>query len=174
MALAAIALPRQLLPANLRPAIRRRRSNADRFCPPAFPTVVAHPRLHYPHRSNPHSPAARSRHRLIDRSRGFLPWRFSYAGPRACGTVRDGPASENLHNSGLVRRSKQQPYSITSSARASSIGGTSRPSAFAVLRLIASSNFVGCSIGRSEGLAPFKILTTNAAARRLRSGTFGP
>ena len=34
-------------------------------------------------------------------------------------------------------------YSITSSARASSIGGTSRPSAFAVLRLITSSYLVG-------------------------------
>ena len=33
-------------------------------------------------------------------------------------------------------------YSITSSARASSVGGTSRPSAFAVLRLITSSNLV--------------------------------
>ena len=35
-------------------------------------------------------------------------------------------------------------YSITSSARASSVGGTSRPSALAVLRLITSSNLVGC------------------------------
>jgi hypothetical protein len=34
-------------------------------------------------------------------------------------------------------------YSITSSARASSVGGMSRPSAFAVLRLITSSNLVG-------------------------------
>jgi hypothetical protein len=33
-------------------------------------------------------------------------------------------------------------YSITSSARASSVGGTVRPSAFAVLRLMISSNFV--------------------------------
>src|SRR5262245_49511587 len=36
------------------------------------------------------------------------------------------------------------PHSITSSARASSVAGTSRPSALAVLRLITSSNFVGC------------------------------
>ena len=34
-------------------------------------------------------------------------------------------------------------HSITSSARASSVGGTSRPSAFAVLRLITSSYLVG-------------------------------
>src|SRR5450759_2197538 len=41
------------------------------------------------------------------------------------------------------------PYSITSSARASKLGGTVRPSAFAVLRLIKNSNFVGCSTGIS-------------------------
>jgi hypothetical protein len=35
-------------------------------------------------------------------------------------------------------------HSITSSARASNIGGTSRASALAVLRLITSLNFVGC------------------------------
>jgi hypothetical protein len=52
------------------------------------------------------------------------------------------------------------PHSITSSARASSVGGTSRPSAFAVLRLIKSSNFVGCSTGSSLGLVPFNILST--------------
>ena len=51
-------------------------------------------------------------------------------------------------------------YSITSSARASSEGGTSRPSAFAVLRLMASTSFVGNSIGKSPGLAPFRILST--------------
>ena len=34
-----------------------------------------------------------------------------------------------------------------------------RPSAFAVLRLMISSNLVGCSTGRSAGLAPLKILS---------------
>src|SRR5262245_11021800 len=58
------------------------------------------------------------------------------------------------------------PHSITSSARASRVGGTSRPSALAVLRLITSSNFVGCSTGRSAGLAPLRILSTYSAARR--------
>jgi hypothetical protein len=38
-------------------------------------------------------------------------------------------------------------YSITSSAVASSEGGMVMPSAWAVLRLITSSNLVGCSIG---------------------------
>src|SRR5262249_34053184 len=50
-------------------------------------------------------------------------------------------------------------HSITSSARASSAGGTVRPSALAVLRLIASSNFVGCSTGRSVGFVPLRILS---------------
>src|SRR5437763_15642629 len=44
-------------------------------------------------------------------------------------------------------------YSITSSARASSIGGTSRPSALAVLRLITSSYLVGVCTGRSAGFS---------------------
>src|ERR1700686_4631843 len=51
-------------------------------------------------------------------------------------------------------------YSITSSARERSEGGMVRPSVFAVLRLITSSNLVGCSTGRSAGLVPFRILST--------------
>src|SRR5258707_13897247 len=43
-------------------------------------------------------------------------------------------------------------HSITSSARASRVGGTSRPSAFAVLRLITSSYFTGAWTGRPSGL----------------------
>ena len=49
-----------------------------------------------------------------------------------------------------------------------------RPSAFAVLRLIISSNYVGCSMGRSPGLAPFKILSTKVAARRQTSMRSAP
>src|SRR5258706_3337454 len=50
--------------------------------------------------------------------------------------------------------------SITSSARTSKDGGTVRPSALPVLRLITSSYLVGCSTGRSEGLVPLRILST--------------
>ena len=57
-------------------------------------------------------------------------------------------------------------YSMMSSARASRVGEMLRPRALAVLRLIASSNLVGCWTGRSPGLAPFKILSTYVAARR--------
>src|SRR5262249_12820271 len=57
--------------------------------------------------------------------------------------------------------SQQKPaYSITSSARESSVGGIVRPSVLAVWRLMTSSNFVGCSTGRSAGLSPFRILST--------------
>jgi hypothetical protein len=65
-------------------------------------------------------------------------------------------------------------HSITPSARASSVGGSSRPSALAVFRLMTRSNLVGCSTGMSPGFAPRKILSTKTAARRYRSGKFGP
>jgi len=45
-------------------------------------------------------------------------------------------------------------YSITSSARASSVGGMVRPSALAVLRLITSSYLVGACTGKSAGFSP--------------------
>src|SRR4029077_18256120 len=48
-------------------------------------------------------------------------------------------------------------HSITSSVRASSVGGTSRPSAFAVLRLMTNSNWVGCITGKSAGFWPLSI-----------------
>jgi hypothetical protein len=48
-------------------------------------------------------------------------------------------------------------YSITSSARANSVGGTSRPSALAVLRLMASSYLVGACTGKSAAFSPFKM-----------------
>jgi hypothetical protein len=65
-------------------------------------------------------------------------------------------------------------YSMTSSARASSVGGTSRPSTLAVVRLMTRSNLVGCSTGISAGFVPRRILSTNSAARRNRSVIFGP
>src|SRR6476619_2137789 len=49
------------------------------------------------------------------------------------------------------------PYSITSSARASSVGGTVRPIALAVCRLMTNSNLVDCSTGKSVGLTPLRI-----------------
>src|SRR5437763_8296894 len=51
-------------------------------------------------------------------------------------------------------------HSSTSSARASSGEGISRPSTLAVVRLITKSNLVGCSTGISAGFAPRRILST--------------
>src|SRR5262249_47100420 len=65
-------------------------------------------------------------------------------------------------------------HSITSSARASSVGGTSRPSAFAVLRLITNSCFVGACTGRSAGFSPLRMRSTYSDARRYWSTKSGP
>ena len=48
-------------------------------------------------------------------------------------------------------------HSITSSARASSVGGTVMPSVFAVLRLMTNSTLVDCCTGRSAGFSPLSI-----------------
>src|SRR5262249_10729092 len=49
------------------------------------------------------------------------------------------------------------PHSITSSARASSDGGTVRPSTLAAWALMTSSNFVDCTTGRSAGFVPLRM-----------------
>src|SRR5260370_42428833 len=54
-------------------------------------------RIPTPSRSTPHSAVARLPHHCGVQTRGFLPWRLSDAGPRARGTIREGPASETLH-----------------------------------------------------------------------------
>jgi hypothetical protein len=43
--------------------------------------------------------------------------------------------------------------------------GIASPSLFAVVWFTTSSNSFGCSIGRSPGLAPLRILSTYPAAR---------
>src|SRR4029077_10741754 len=64
-----------------------------------------------------------------------------------------GPYKSAITGSEQVQQDtpeKARPaYSITSSARASSVAGTSRPSARAVTRLMIRSNLVGCSTGKS-------------------------
>jgi hypothetical protein len=52
---------------------------------------------------------------------------------------------------------QSKPYSITSSARASTDAGRSRPSALAVFRLTTGSYLVGVCTGRSAGFAPALI-----------------
>src|SRR5262249_42089649 len=49
-------------------------------------------------------------------------------------------------------------HSITSSASDSRLSEIFTPTSLAVLRLITSSNLVGCSTGRSAGLAPLRMV----------------
>src|SRR6202040_2184630 len=65
-------------------------------------------------------------------------------------------------------------HSITSSARASSVAGTSRPSVLAVFKLITSSNLVGACTGRFAGFSPARMRATYGAARRYKSITSAP
>src|SRR5262249_11811547 len=51
-------------------------------------------------------------------------------------------------------------HSMTSSARASSVGGTVRSSAFAVLRLSTNSYLMGACTGRAVGLSPLRMRST--------------
>src|SRR6185312_15972299 len=65
-------------------------------------------------------------------------------------------------------------HRITLLALASIFGGMMRPICLAGFKLITSSNFVGCSTGRSAGFAPFKILSTRTATRRCLSAASNP
>src|SRR5262249_3595585 len=71
-------------------------------------------------------------------------------------TCREWPRRRTAEKSDELAAS----HSITSSARASSVGGISRPSAFAVLRLITSSSLVGFCTGRSAGFSPLRMRST--------------
>ena len=64
------------------------------------------------------------------------------------------------HNQDPEQKWPRTVHSITSSAVASSAGGTLRPSAFAVFRLIVISNFVGVCTGRSAGISPRRMRST--------------
>src|SRR6187401_1353250 len=72
-------------------------------------------------------------------------------------TLMDGGENERRN---LLEQFQRRHHSITSSARASSVGGTVTPNAFAVLRLMTNSNCVGCRTGISAGFAPLRIWPT--------------
>jgi hypothetical protein len=59
-----------------------------------------------------------------------------------------------------MHRSKQDRYSINSSARANTDWGTDNPSAFAVFKLTASSYLAGAWTGRSAGFSPLNMRST--------------
>src|SRR5215510_6976310 len=121
------------------------------------------------------APAQRGRH-AARRAPGPHPRRLA---PALTAASRD-PWWPCTRSSGEQRYSKKSPahhddersavhHWITSSARTRMDCGIVRPSAFAVFRLMTSSNLVGCSTGRSAGFAPFRILSTKIAARRQMS-----
>src|SRR5262249_12745658 len=82
--------------------------------------------------------------------------------------------SDGRQLAGLLRARRERPrrraaeqryeraplHSITSSARASTEAGRSRPSALAVLRLMISSYLVGACTGRSPGFSPLRMRST--------------
>lgn len=117
-------------------------------------------------RALPASRASGCRRRCGRRSRPSRADRLGASGhrPQELGPVRD------LH----AEAHPACRHCRTSSARASTDCGIVTPSAFAVLRLMSSSNLVGCSTGRSAGLTPFRILSTKVAARRPISVQFAP
>ena len=72
-----------------------------------------------------------------------------------------GPDFHRLDRTSFAWRT----HSITSSARASSVGGTRCRAPWRSCRLMTSSNLVGCSTGRSAGFAPLRIsIDVNGAA----------
>ena len=83
---------------------------------------------------------------------------------------------ESRHSAGLLECRRcaierhRLVYSITSSARASRIGGSLKLSALAVRRLTTSSSLVGCSTGRSAGEVPLNTLLISPAALKYRCG----
>jgi hypothetical protein len=88
---------------------------------------------------------------------------FDSAGTSAfagCGYAAMKTLGSYVPKVAVSSRSKAVPYSITSSARAISVGGNSRSSAFAVLRLITSSYLVGACTGRSAGFSPLRMRST--------------
>src|SRR5262249_32785193 len=98
-----------------------------------------------------------------------------------CEAGSRGASEKSNHRHGrLLRSCRERPrrrraaeqrdelassHSITSSASASSDGGTSRPSALAGFRLITNSNLVGACTGRASGRVPLRIRSIYSAAR---------
>src|SRR5262249_50187624 len=95
--------------------------------------------------------------------------------PHAGRRLRAGAEEPNSHGlAALLRTRRDRPrrcaaeqrdelatfHSITSSVRASTVAGKSRPSALAVLRLMTNSYLVGACTGRSAGFSPLRMRST--------------
>jgi len=87
---------------------------------------------------------------------------------------RRGFLSKSLVSGGLSAIANSKRYLMPLSARTSTFGGIVRPICLAAFKLMTNSNFIGCSTGRSAGLAPFRILSTYVAARLSKSAKLLP
>ena len=102
----------------------------------------------------------------VNRNRAIRRW---------CGSMsfvpRKRPNRRHVANDAKGQRATLRTHSITSSASNCIELGTSMPRALAVLRLMTKSNFFGCSIGRSLGLVPRRILinVVGCAAIQIRN-----
>jgi hypothetical protein len=118
---------------------------------------------------------------LQERRNAGLPCRM------VCGRAHEHADAPHLRR--LLRPGRQRPhsrraaekrheaapiYSITASARNSRAVGMLRPSVLAVLRLITSSNLVGCMTGRSAGFSPLSIRPVYWPIWRYTSGMLLP
>ena len=104
--------------------------------------------------------------------RSLVSWRLlsPQSGPFTGPALRLGPS---LPRPAPVPPTSFPPF-FTSSARASGVAGTSRPSALAVLRLIASSNLVGACTGEVGRLLALEDAIEWPAARRNWSSRSAP
>jgi hypothetical protein len=121
-------------------------------------------RLDGPHRDNEDHPVGRTRSlnscgdfyfRAFNGSVTLPVPGYDYGGnwTISAGLARAGPTTS-------VAAQLPPPHSITSSASASNLSGTLRPSAFAVFRLITSSNLVGPCTGNWPGFSPRRMRST--------------
>ena len=83
--------------------------------------------------------------------------------PACCARAASGHAAAPPSS---VMNSAAQSFDHLVGAGEYSVEALSRPSAFAVLRLITSSYLVGACTGRSAGFSPLRIRSTYSAARR--------
>ena len=96
----------------------------------------------------------------VRHERRFRDFRGTSAYPPRLAVKADIPDRQVRAITGREQMQQSQCYSITSSARASSVGGTLRPSVFAVLRLTIRVKTDGNWTGSSPGVSPRKILST--------------
>src|SRR5262249_693606 len=77
--------------------------------------------------------------------------------PHLLGLLRASGQRPRSRRAAEQRDEVATPHSLTSSARPDSGSGTVMPSGFAVLRLMISSTFVACCVGRSAGFSPLSM-----------------